>query len=210
MASPERPLACNANVSLPAVLAPGRLLDKQGGVPYYAKERYVLFSGGFTEVGFILFIAFLLFGPKKLPEIARILGKGMGELRRASNELKSSLEEEIRNLDRKDDEVSYSSHDYSEPEYSDHEYSSHEYSGHEYTEPETHPYTETEEEGFEQHPEETHQLTAGSEETTVSEPSEKTEAAPGGQPESDLEPAPEYGYDYSEPAQHEPEPRPRG
>ena len=176
------------------------LLDKRGTVPYDAKERYVLFSGGFTEVGFILFIAFLLFGPKKLPEIARILGKGMGELRRASNELKSSLEEEIRNLDRKDDEVSYSSH----------EYSDHEYSGHEYTEHETHPYTETEEEGFNEHPEETHELTAGSEETTVSEPSEKTEAALSGQSESDLEPAPEYGYDYSEPAQHEPEPRPRG
>jgi sec-independent protein translocase protein TatB len=58
-----------------------------------------LFTGGF-EIVFILFIAFLLFGPKKLPEIARILGKGMGELRRASNELRSSLEDEIRNLDR--------------------------------------------------------------------------------------------------------------
>jgi sec-independent protein translocase protein TatB len=61
-----------------------------------------LFGGGFTEIGFILFIAFLLFGPKKLPDIARTLGKGLGELRRASNELKTSLEDEIRNLDRYD------------------------------------------------------------------------------------------------------------
>jgi TatA/E family protein of Tat protein translocase len=59
-----------------------------------------VFSGGLEEIGFILFLAFLLFGPKKLPEIARTLGKGMSELRRASNELKSSLEEEIVNLDR--------------------------------------------------------------------------------------------------------------
>jgi TatA/E family protein of Tat protein translocase len=59
-----------------------------------------LFGGGFLEIGFILFIAFLLFGPKKVPEIARTLGKGLGELRRASNELKNSLEEEIRNMDR--------------------------------------------------------------------------------------------------------------
>ncbi|HLY63733.1 MAG TPA: twin-arginine translocase TatA/TatE family subunit [Terriglobia bacterium] len=59
-----------------------------------------LFSGGFLEIGFLLFIAYLLFGPKKLPEIARTLGKGMAELRRASNELKRSLEEEISNLDR--------------------------------------------------------------------------------------------------------------
>jgi TatA/E family protein of Tat protein translocase len=63
-------------------------------------------GGGFTEIGFILFIAFLLFGPKKLPEIARILGKGLGELRRASYELRSSLEEEIRNLDRPTSSVS--------------------------------------------------------------------------------------------------------
>ena len=59
-----------------------------------------LFSGGFFEIGFLLFIAYLLFGPKKLPEIARTLGKGMAELRRASNELKRSLEDEISNLDR--------------------------------------------------------------------------------------------------------------
>ena len=58
-----------------------------------------MFNGG-IEIGFILFLAYLLFGPKKLPEIARTLGKGMAELRRASNELKRSLEEEITNLDR--------------------------------------------------------------------------------------------------------------
>jgi TatA/E family protein of Tat protein translocase len=161
------------------------LLDKQGGVPYYAGERYVLFSGGFTEVGFILFIAFLLFGPKKLPEIARVLGKGMGELRRASNELKSSLEEEIRNLDVKDEEVSYSSGE--EASYSSGEEAS-------YAEQETYPYsyTETEEESYE-HPEE-----------EVEE--EKKELSD--QSEDSLEPAPEYGYDYTEPAEREPKPQP--
>jgi len=56
--------------------------------------------GGLEEIGFLLFVGFLLFGPKKLPEIARTLGKGMAELRRASNELKGSLEEELRNLER--------------------------------------------------------------------------------------------------------------
>jgi len=65
-----------------------------------------LFSGDITEIGFILFIAFLLFGPKKLPEIARVLGKGLGELRRASFDLRSSLEEEIRNMDRQSEEKS--------------------------------------------------------------------------------------------------------
>jgi TatA/E family protein of Tat protein translocase len=59
-----------------------------------------LFSGDIASIGFILFLAFLLFGPRKLPEIARVLGKGLGELRRASNELRNSFEEEIKNLDR--------------------------------------------------------------------------------------------------------------
>ncbi len=58
-----------------------------------------MFGGGITEIGLLLFLAFLVFGPKKLPEIARTLGKGMAELRRASNELKRSLEEEITNMD---------------------------------------------------------------------------------------------------------------
>lgn len=68
-----------------------------------------MFGSG-LEIGFLLFIAFLLFGPKKLPEIARTLGKGMAELRRASNELKGSLEEELRNIERQT-QVSTESHD---------------------------------------------------------------------------------------------------
>ena len=55
--------------------------------------------GGVEEIGLILFVAFLLFGPKKLPEIARVLGKGLGELRRARDELRFSLEEEVRKLE---------------------------------------------------------------------------------------------------------------
>lgn len=58
-----------------------------------------MFGGGFEDIGFILFLAFLLFGPKKLPEIARVLGKGLGELRRARDEMRFSLEEELRNLE---------------------------------------------------------------------------------------------------------------
>jgi TatA/E family protein of Tat protein translocase len=58
-----------------------------------------VFGSGLEEIGFILFIAFLLFGPKKLPEIAKVLGKGLGELRRARDELRFNLEEELRNLE---------------------------------------------------------------------------------------------------------------
>lgn len=44
----------------------------------------------------IFLLALLLFGPKKLPELARQLGKLMGEFRRASNEFRMQMEEELR------------------------------------------------------------------------------------------------------------------
>ncbi|MBV8205952.1 MAG: twin-arginine translocase subunit TatB [Acidobacteria bacterium] len=49
---------------------------------------------------FVIFVlALVIFGPKKLPEIARHLGKALNEFRRASNEFRSQLEEEIRQID---------------------------------------------------------------------------------------------------------------
>ncbi len=51
-------------------------------------------SLGDSAVIFIL--ALLLFGPKKLPELARQLGKLMGEFRRASNEFRMQMEDELR------------------------------------------------------------------------------------------------------------------
>lgn len=50
---------------------------------------------GVPELLFILVLALLVFGPKKLPEIGRAVGKGLGEFRRASNELKRSLNAEL-------------------------------------------------------------------------------------------------------------------
>ena len=53
-------------------------------------------SVGMPELIIILVIALIIFGPRKLPELGRSLGKSIGEFRKASNELKSTLEEEIR------------------------------------------------------------------------------------------------------------------
>src|SRR2546423_14838867 len=53
-------------------------------------------SLGFPELLVIFVIALIIFGPRKLPEIGRSLGKSLAELKKASNELKSTLEEEIR------------------------------------------------------------------------------------------------------------------
>ena len=50
----------------------------------------------FGDTALIALLALLLFGPKKLPELARQLGKLMGEFRRASNEFRMQMEDELR------------------------------------------------------------------------------------------------------------------
>lgn len=50
-----------------------------------------MFGIGIQELGLILVVALLVFGPKRLPELARTLGRGMAEFRRASTDLRQSL-----------------------------------------------------------------------------------------------------------------------
>ncbi len=51
---------------------------------------------------FIFTLALIIFGPKKLPEMARQLGKLVGEFRRASNEFKFQIEEELRQAEQRE------------------------------------------------------------------------------------------------------------
>jgi sec-independent protein translocase protein TatA len=53
-------------------------------------------SIGMPELIIIFVIALIIFGPRKLPELGRSLGKSINEFKRASNELKNTLDEEIR------------------------------------------------------------------------------------------------------------------
>jgi len=53
-------------------------------------------SIGMPELIIIFMIALIIFGPRKLPELGRSLGKSLGEFKRASNELRNTLDEEIR------------------------------------------------------------------------------------------------------------------
>jgi Sec-independent protein translocase protein TatA len=62
-------------------------------VPHYDE------SMSFSETIFLFLLALIVFGPKKLPEIARQAGRLLAELRRASNEFKSQIETEIAHLE---------------------------------------------------------------------------------------------------------------
>ena len=59
-------------------------------------------SIGMPELIIILVIALIIFGPRKLPELGRSLGRSINEFKKASNELRSTLEEEIRAEEQKD------------------------------------------------------------------------------------------------------------
>ena len=52
-------------------------------------------SLGLPEIIFIFLVALLIFGPKKLPELGRTLGRGVAEFRRATDELKRSINTEL-------------------------------------------------------------------------------------------------------------------
>ena len=58
---------------------------------------------------FIFMLALIIFGPKKLPAMAKQLGRLMGEFRRASNDFKFQIEEELRQADITDDQKKWSS-----------------------------------------------------------------------------------------------------
>ena len=51
---------------------------------------------GMPELVIIFVIALIIFGPRKLPELGKSLGRSINEFKRASNELKNTLEDEIR------------------------------------------------------------------------------------------------------------------
>jgi sec-independent protein translocase protein TatA len=60
---------------------------------------------GWQEMVIIFVVALVLFGPKKLPELGRTLGKAITEFRRASNELKATFEREMHTLERENESL---------------------------------------------------------------------------------------------------------
>src|ERR671914_551418 len=57
------------------------------------------------EMAFIFVLALLIFGPKKLPELGKTIGKAMSEFRRASSELKETFDREMQTIERETDSL---------------------------------------------------------------------------------------------------------
>ena len=62
---------------------------------------------GFGEMLVILIIALLVFGPKKLPELGKSLGKGLREFKKATNDLKANWEDHIREAEHSIEDVKH-------------------------------------------------------------------------------------------------------
>jgi TatA/E family protein of Tat protein translocase len=54
---------------------------------------------GWTEMVVIFFVALVVFGPKRLPELGKTLGKGLREFKKASDDLKSNWQEQLRDIE---------------------------------------------------------------------------------------------------------------
>src|SRR5215217_5625224 len=60
---------------------------------------------GVQETVFIFVLALLVFGPKKLPELGRTIGKAMSEFRRASRELRATFDREVTAIERENESL---------------------------------------------------------------------------------------------------------
>jgi TatA/E family protein of Tat protein translocase len=133
---------------------------------------------GWQETVFIFLLALLLFGPKKLPELGKTVGKALTEFRRASSELKSTWDREMSSLERENESLKEVTKEYDPSTY---DYSSYESS---YYDSETQSYT-----SYDSTATETSSVGASATQDAESQPGKAPEgtvatAADGSQPEA--------------------------
>ena len=62
-----------------------------------------MFGVGFPELVVILAVALIVLGPQRLPEVARMVGRAYGQLRRASEEFQNTIRQDLAALERQED-----------------------------------------------------------------------------------------------------------
>jgi len=67
-------------------------------MPQHIKKGSSVFS--FTHIAIVFIIALLVFGPEKLPEVARVIGKALGDFRRVSTDFRRVIETEFSEIER--------------------------------------------------------------------------------------------------------------
>jgi len=97
-----------------------------------------MFSLGWQETVFIFVLALLIFGPKKLPELGKTIGKALTEFRRASSELKSTFDREMASIEQENQSLKQATTEYSPDSYNyDSSYYDGEYHNHDSTDSST-------------------------------------------------------------------------
>jgi len=66
-----------------------------------------MFGIGFQEMLVILVVVLIFFGPKRLPDLAKSLGKGIAEFKKASEEVRKGIDEAVRETDNEDTDTDY-------------------------------------------------------------------------------------------------------
>ena len=66
-----------------------------------------MFGIGFQEMLVILVVVLIFFGPKRLPDLAKSLGKGIAEFKKASEEVRKGIDEAVRETDNEETDTDY-------------------------------------------------------------------------------------------------------
>ena len=89
-------------------------------------------SLGMPELIVIFVIALIVFGPRKLPELGRTIGRAISEFRRATNELKSTFDREMQQIERENESIKQTASSYMNDVYGSHDSSYYDPDGYRY------------------------------------------------------------------------------